>query len=250
MAHRILVPFELPDPQHVSRPLMERLAGASVVVFGHYRLPEQTPPDAARDQFQEDAQRELDALAADFEEAGAEVTTRLMFGTDRAKAIDQVAIEEDCAAELNPAAIGEIDRILVPLPDTGNLERLAEYIDIVADETTAVTLFHVVETEADGLAAAESMLEEAKAALVELGLDPDTVDFDVIEAPHHDEAIIEHAATYDAIVMGEASRAIADRIFGTLPDRLADRHAIPVVIVRRHQGATDPIATGPTQPGG
>lgn len=204
------------------------------VLLGHYGLPEQTPPEAARDQFEDAAWTELDALAAEFAEAGVEVTTRLLFGQDYDKAIDQVAIEEDCDAELAPAPTEGIRRILVPLPDAANLERLSDYVRALVAETTAnVTLLHVVEGEAvleDG----GSMLDEARSALVEGGFDTDLVETELVEGGPHDEVIFDAAGEYDAVVMGEASPAVADRVFGTLPERIVREVRIPVVVVRRH----------------
>jgi nucleotide-binding universal stress UspA family protein len=233
MAYRILVPFELPDGEPVSRLLVDSLAGMEVVLLGHYGLPEQTPPEAARDQFEEDAQAELDALAADFVEAGIDVTTRLMFGKDRNKAIDQVAIEEGCDAELDPAPTAGIDRILVPLVDTENVDRLAFFVRALLGEgTSAVTLFHVAEGD-ERAAEAEGMLEESRDAMVESGLDPGLVEFAVVDSDGHDAEILRMAGEYDAVVMDEASPDVAERIFGTLSDRIARQTGNPVILVRR-----------------
>ena len=233
MAYRILVPFELPDGEPVSRLLVDSLAGMEVVLLGHYGLPEQTPPEAARDQFEEDAQAELDALAADFVEAGIDVTTRLMFGKDRNKAIDQVAIEEGCDAELDPAPTTGVERILVPLVDTENVDRLAFFVRALLGEgTSAVTLFHVAEGD-ERAAEAEGMLEESRDAMVESGLDPGLVEFAVVDSDGHDAEILRMAGEYDAVVMDEASPDVAERIFGTLSDRIARQTGNPVILVRR-----------------
>lgn len=234
MAHRILVPFELPDASPLSRLLIDDLRDMEVVLLGHYDLPEQTPPDAAREQFQDDATDELEALAADFREAGVDVTTRLVFGKDRGQAIDDVALEEDCDAELDPAPTTGIERILVPLPDTSNVERLCDYVwALLEDTTTEVTLFHV-EEDGEDLAPGRAMLQEAREQLVDRGLDPSLVDTVVEAGASHDRLILEMAEDYDAVVMGEATPAVANRIFGTLPDRIATRTGDPVIIVRRH----------------
>ena len=233
MSYRILVPFELPGGEPVARLLIEKLAGLEVVLLGHYGLPEQTPPEAARDQFEDDAQAELDALAADFVEADIDVATRLMFGRDRGKAIDQVAIEEGCDAELAPAPTAGIERILVPLVDTENLDRLAFFVHALLGEgTSEVTLFHVAEGD-ERVAEAEGMLEESRDAMVESGLDPGLVEFAVVESDGHDAEILELARDYDAVVMDEASPDVAERIFGTLSDRISRETGNPVILVRR-----------------
>lgn len=233
MSHRILVPFELPDAAPISRLLIEDLAEMDVVVLGHYNLPEQTPPDAARGQFGEEAMSELDALSADFEEAGIDVTKRVVFGKDRDKAIDQVAIEEDCDAELDPAPTDGIERILVPLVDTSNLDRMSYFVHALTEDTTVeVTLFHVAEGDED-VTEAEAMLGDARQTMIESGFDPNLIDVAVTESNEHDDEILRMAEEYDSVVMSEGSHTVSRRIFGTLPDKIADRTGDPVIIVRK-----------------
>lgn len=197
-------------------------------------MPEQTPPGAGRAQFEDEAKAELDALAAEFVEAGIDVTTRLMLGTDRAKAIDQVALEEGCDAELDPAPTEGIERILVPLLDTANLDRLSDFVRTLLEETTLeVTLFHVVEP-GEQATDAEQMLHEAREAMLEQGLDPEIIDVEVVESPDHDAEILGMAEDYDAVVMDEADPDIAERVFGTLSDKIAARTGDPIIVVRRH----------------
>jgi nucleotide-binding universal stress UspA family protein len=234
MSHRLVVPFELPDPEPLSPVLIEALASLDIVVFGHYGLPEQTPPAVAREQFEAEARAQLAAMAEPFETAGASVTTRLVFGRDRGKAIDQIALEEDCDGELDPAPTDRVDRVLVPIPDADNVDRLASFVTVLAEEhEPSVTLLHVVEgegTDADGDATVAAGCER----MVEHGIDPDSVDTRVVTGADHDTVILDTAADYDAVVMGEATPKVADRIFGTLADRIVNEAGKPVVLVRRN----------------
>jgi len=240
MPHRILVPFELPDAEPLSPVLVRDLGSMEVVVLGHYGLPEQTPSDAARAQFEDEARAELDDLTRPFGEAGASVTTRLVFGKNRAKTIDRVAIEEECDSELDPAPTEGIERILVPLVDTKNLARIEDFVRALCDEgTREVTLFHVAERgfddpEREETETVRAMLEGARDRMLDHGFDPDLIDISVVEAEGHDAAILKKADDYDAVVMGEASPNIPDRVFGTLSDKVAKRTGDPVIIVRRN----------------
>lgn len=240
VTHRILVPFELPDAEPLSRVLVEDLRGLEVVVLGHFGLPEQTPTDSARAQFEAEAQAELDELARPFEETGSLVETRLVFGKDRSRTIDRVAIEEDCDAELDPAPTEGIERILVPLVDAKNLVRLEAFIRTLSeDRTQEVTLFHVAETGPDGTdgedpETVEAMLHATREEMIAGGFDPGLVDVSVVASDDHDEAILSKAEAYDAVVMdGAAPDGLRERIFGTLPDKIADRTGDPVIVVRR-----------------
>lgn len=233
MADTILVPLELPDPEPLSPVLVEDLASLSIVVLGHYDLPEQTPASSAREQFGEEAQATLDEVAGAFADAGASVRTRLVFGKDRAAAIQQVAVEEDCAAELDPAPTEGIETILVPVPDVAELDRLPTFVRLLSEDSTQrITLFHVVEGE-ESRERGEAVVTETRERLIEDGFDAEAVDTLVVEGDEHDEEILRVAAEYDAVVMYEPDARLGDRVFGTLADRIADETGDPVILVNR-----------------
>jgi len=233
MANTILVPFELPEPEPLSPVLVDDLASLDVVLLGHYDLPEQTPSKSASEQFGDEARATLDDLAEPFREAGASVRTRLVFGKDRAAAISEVAAEEDCVAELDPAPTEGIDRILVPLPDVAEFTHLPEFVRLLCEDSTReITLFHVVEGDEDR-ERGERVVAETREGMIERGFDPDLVDTRVVEGSGHDEEILRVAAEYDAVVMYEPSSRLGDRVFGTLADRIADETGDPVILVRR-----------------
>lgn len=233
MSDTILVPFELPDPKPLPSILIEDLSSLDIVIMGHYGLPEQTPVSSARDQFEAEAQNTLDGLAQPFLERGASVRTRLVFGKDRPAAIDQVAIEEGCDAELDPAPTESIEKILVPLPDVAEFSRLPEFVDVLCEDTTnRITLFHVVEGEEDRQEG-ERIVTETREGMIDAGFDAENVDTRLVEGDEHDTEIIRVAAEYNAVVMYEAESRLGDRIFGTLPDRIASETGDPVIIVRR-----------------
>ena len=233
MTDTILVPLELPDPEPLSPVLIEDLASLDVVVLGHYGLPEQTPASSAREQFGETARATLDEVADEFADAGASVRTRLVFGKDRAAAIRQVAAEEGCAAELDPAPTEGIDRILVPIPDVPDLDRLPKFIRVLSEDSTQrITLFHVVEGE-ESRERGETVVQETRERLIGDEFEPDAVDTLVVEGTEHDEEILRVAADYDAVVMYEPESSLGDRVFGTLADRIADETRDPVILVER-----------------
>jgi nucleotide-binding universal stress UspA family protein len=233
MVDTILVPFELPDPEPLSQVLIDDLSSLDVVLLGHYGLPEQTPVASAREEFEAEAQAELDEVAESFARAGAPVRTRLVFGKNRQKTIDRIAIEEDCAAELDPAPTVGIERILVPLPDVAEFSRLPKFVDVLCEtSTTDITLFHVIEGE-ENRQRGEAIVERTRDGLIDAGFDPNEVDVRLSDAGSHDDEIIRAAAEYDAVVMYEAESRLGDRIFGTLPDRIRNRTGDPVIVVRR-----------------
>jgi nucleotide-binding universal stress UspA family protein len=233
MNDSILIAFEFPDPEPISPELVRNLASLDIVLLGHYDVPEQTPRDLAREEFGGDASERLDEIADQFIQAGASVRTRLEFGKDRAATIDAVAIDEECAAELDPAPTEEIDRILVPLPDIAEFDRLPRFVDVLCEDTPSViTLFHVVEGE-ENREQGEEILEKTREGLLEAGVDARAVNTRLSDSGSHDDEIIRVASEYDAVVMYEAESRLGDRIFGTLPDRIRNATGDPVIIVRR-----------------
>jgi len=233
MVDTILVPIELPDPEPLSPVLLKDLSTLDVVLLGHYDIPEQTPASAAREQFGAEAQATVEEFAESFDQAGTSIKTRVVFGKDRGTAIDQVAIEEDCAAELDPAPTEGIDRILVPLPDVAEFTRLPEFIRVLCEEDTReITLFHVVEGD-EKREQGERIVTETRDGLLNAGFDPERVDTLVVEANDHDTEILRVAAEYDAVVMYETEPGLTDRIFGNLPDKIANKTGDPVIVVRR-----------------
>jgi nucleotide-binding universal stress UspA family protein len=235
MADTILVPLELPDHEPLSPVLVNDVSSLDIVLLGHYELPEQTPVATGREQFEAKAQAELDEIAESFTKAGASVRTRLVFGKDRQATIDRVAVEEDCAAELDPAPTEEIKRILVPIPDVAEFERLPTFVDILCEDTTdeiTITLFHVIEGE-ENRERGERIVEETRDGMIEAGFDPNAIDVRLSNTGGHDKEIIRVAREYDAVVMYEAEPRLGDRIFGTLPDRIRNETGDPVIVVNR-----------------
>jgi len=59
------------------------------------------------------------------------------------------------------------------------------------------------------------------------------VDTRITEGDEHDDEILRVADEYDAVVMYEAESRLGDRVFGTLPDRIANETGDPVIVVNR-----------------
>ncbi|ERG87861.1 MAG: universal stress protein UspA related nucleotide-binding protein [halophilic archaeon J07HX5] len=229
---RVLVPFELPDAAALSQTLVDELASVEVVLLGHYNLPEQTPSRAASEQFGDDATAEMDEIAAQFQEAGADVTRRVVFGKDRDAAIEEVATEEGCVAELIPAETDNMDQILVPIPDA-DIDRLPEFVRLMYNDLTQeITLLHVADDD-DAVERGTQRLAEARTQLVEAGFDPGLIDSTLLEGGDHDSEIKATAAEYDAVVMYEANSRLRDFMFGSLPDQIANETDDPVLVVQR-----------------
>lgn len=215
MEHRILIPFELPDGVAISGTLAEDIAEMEIVALGHFALPEQTPPEAGRDQFEAAAAEELTALIEALTDRGAEVTTRLVFGRARDRTIDRVAVEEDCDVVFVPGA-GDptaIDRVFVPVRGEDNFDAVLSFAaELALDCDAAVLLFH--EAEAADRRPGEELLADATERLVAAGVDPDRIDRQLDEADDVVGDIAERAGAFDAVVLGESEPSLRERLFG------------------------------------
>jgi nucleotide-binding universal stress UspA family protein len=234
--YRVLVPFELPDAEPVPPVLVETLAAMEVVALGHYGLPEQTPPSAGRDQFEADAEAELDALARPFADAGVPVTTRLVFGKAREKTIDRVALAEDCDVILTPGRADAIEALFVPLRGEENFDRILSFVaELLTATDASVTLFHTGE-ETDRRPGAD-LLADASDRLVAAGIDPDRIDRELSDEEDAGRSIVDLGGAYDLIVLGETEPSLADRILGTVPAQVTADTADPAFVVRRPEGS-------------
>nr|WP_197428479.1 hypothetical protein [Halapricum sp. CBA1109] len=88
---RVLVPVAVLDGETVSSGLMALLGTVDVTVLGYHVLPEQTPPDQARSQFEDRATAALVDLREEFEAAGGAADHRLVFTHDREQTMTRVA---------------------------------------------------------------------------------------------------------------------------------------------------------------
>jgi nucleotide-binding universal stress UspA family protein len=230
-AHTVLIPFELPDAEPVPPVVVETLAAMDVVVLGHYGLPEQTPPKAARDQFEAAARSELDELVRPFEDAGVPVTARLVFGKARDKTIDRVALEEECDVILTPGRADTIERLFVPLRGEANFDRILSFVaELLLATDASVTLFHAGE-ESDRRPG-EEILTDATDRLVETGVDADRISRQLSADGDAERSIVESGDGFDLLVLGETEPSLRDRIFGTVPAQVTADTDDPAFVVR------------------
>jgi nucleotide-binding universal stress UspA family protein len=233
--HSVLVPFELPDADPVPPVLVGTLTTMEVVALGHYGLPEQTPPSVARDQFEDDARAELEALVRPFEETGIPVRTRLVFGKAREKTIDRVAVEEGCDVVLTPGQAEAIATVFVPLRGEENFDRIISFVGELLSATDAsVTLFHT--SEASDRLPGEEILTDAADRLVEMGIAPDRISRQLSEDDDVGRSIVDLGAEFDILVLGETEPSLRDRIFGTVPAQVTADTEDPAFVVRNIEG--------------
>jgi len=225
---RVLVPIEILEGKTVPPGLMSLLGTMDVTVLGYHVLPEQTPPDQARHQYEERATAALEALSEEFADADGAADHRLVFTHDREQTVRRVADEIDAAAFAISGMAGDVDDLLVSLSGDVDIDRIIAFvIDLVGDRDIAVTLLLAGDAEAT----VDDRLETAATQLREAGIDTDTS----TAAGSPFDSLMDAAPTHDAIVIGEAAPSLRSLVFGDEAERVAAASVGPVLVVRRDE---------------
>ncbi|MCS3614340.1 universal stress protein [Salinibacter ruber] len=236
----ILVDVELPEPESLAPALIDALSPLRVVLLGWFSVPEQTSPAQARDQFGAEAEDTLGAAARQFEEAGAEVTTRLVFTGDELDTISRVSVEESCDAVLIPGPVEQLRRVLVPLRGIQNVREIARFVaDLCQDGTARVTLLHILEGDETTAASREDVLEPAAERMRSAGIEAGLLELNSVAAESPADTIVEWAGEHDLVVLGETQPSVREVLFGTMPEQIVEAVNVPIIVVRHGEEAAE-----------
>ena len=222
---RVVVPVAVLKGEAVPLGLMNLLGTMDVTVLGYHVLPEQTPPDQARHQYEDRANAALADITEEFRDAGGDADYRLVFTTDRPKTVRRVADEVGARAYAITGATGAVDRLLVSLSGDVATDRILEFVtELVGDRAIEVTLLRVAGDEG------ATPLENARSRLEDAGISARTV---LAEEAGPLDALLAALPDHDAIVMGEQAPSLQSFLFGDVTDRVAAESVGPVLVVRR-----------------
>jgi nucleotide-binding universal stress UspA family protein len=226
----ILVSIDLSDDDPIARSLIELCRSVEVILLGYYPVPDQVAPAQLRQNHESDARATLNEIAGTF--GDIDVTDVLVFTHDREDTIDRVANQYGCEAVLTMGEVNRIDRVLVPIRGDTNLNRIVSLLAAVMRMSDAsITFFHSVAEDSDP-SHGEFLVRGAVDSLHEAGIDSDRIDWRLSETESPQNEIIELAREYDLLILGETKPSLRERIFGTVPSRIADEVDKPAFIVR------------------
>jgi nucleotide-binding universal stress UspA family protein len=238
----VLYPIQVLEGESLPAGIADVLANAHVVLAGYHVIPEQTAADQAREQFGERAMAKLEEFAAALTDAGATVDVRLVFTHEAQTTIDRLIYEHDSLAVLVPNGADTLESVLFAVRGTVGIERNTRLVaGLFASTDATVTLYHALaddETDAEG----ESLLDSTVTALVDRGVRPEAIEtiLDRPDAPF--DAIANHAADHDAVVMGETDPSVTTFVFGMPSEQVAERFLGPVFVVQRERPGEDQSA--------
>ncbi|MFC7078382.1 universal stress protein [Haloarcula halophila] len=229
---RVLVPVEVLAGKTVSPGLMQLLGTVDVTVLGYHVLPEQTPPDQARLQYEERATAALEDLGQEFRTAGGAADHRLVFTHDREQTVDRIADEVGARALAISGVTGDIDSLLVSLSGDVAVDRILDFvIEVIGDREIGVTLLLAGQPEAGS----DGRLDTAASQLREAGIDVETS----VSTGSPFESLMDSVPNHDAIVMGESAPSLRSLVFGDESERVAAASVGPVLVVRSDEPSDD-----------
>ena len=229
----VLVEVELPEPVDLSPRLVEIVGSLRVVLLGSYLVPEQTTPEQAQEQFEEECAEALDRIIDRLEEAGADVDARMVFTPDLLDTASRVAREEGCDAILIVRPVTTLDRVLAPLRGPHHIPTIAGFLgSLLVGSDVRVTLLHVrEEDEEEGFGT--WVLKEVTDLLVDLDVDASRIESRVLTDDDAVSAVLDEARGHDLLVLGESEPGVPDLLFGTFSERVTSEVEKPVFILRR-----------------
>jgi nucleotide-binding universal stress UspA family protein len=235
--NRVLIPVDVTESSSLDGTLIKTVPLREVVLLGYWPVPDQSAPDQARDQFENEAQQQLQTLAYQFIDRGVEVETHLVFTKDRNQLIDTATNKYECQSVLIPgteSAPSGTTRGIVLVKPNADLDRIVTILGtLFAESDVELSLFHVVENTNEHLHdATEYMLRGLVDRLSELGISRDRIEWEQSTNGKPANVIQSRISDFDFVVMGESKPTLRERIFGTLQSKIADETEKPLLTIR------------------
>lgn len=228
---RVLVPLELPDPEEIPRKMIDLLGGVDVLLVGWVEVPDQTPPEQAKEQMDDTGEETLESVAEKLRDAGAEVETRHVFTPDLVATIQRIGSEELCEGALISGPVHDVERILVVLREDVAPSTVGTFLsDLSEIGSQTVTLLQISEGEADeGRDWSERVLDD----LSDRGIDTDRVETRVETSEDPGERVLEicRDEEYDVVIIPERGE-MEDRLFGSFAEKVGREAELPVLVLR------------------
>ncbi|WP_324756269.1 universal stress protein [Haloarcula montana] len=219
---------------HVSPSMLSSLTPNGVVVVGFWPVPDQSAPGQLRDQFEDEARANLDAVIEPLEGAEFAVTSELVFTRDRDQLIDRVANKYDSTAVLMPGIVrsNPPDSVLVLLKTDSDVDHIVRTVGtLFGDSGVDILLFHAIEG-GDDPDATESMLHSVADRLIDRGIDSDRIHRQQSDRGSRVDTIVSEVSDHDLVVLSESEPTVRERLFGPVQSSITDRTDRPSLTIR------------------
>ena len=231
---RVLLPVIFPDPAlyPLSDASITGLENFDIVLFGYWKIPENTDPEIARENHETEAEAVLYEMAAAFSRAGASTDIHLHFGPggeDNRELQSQISEETDCDVVLIADELTAFNNILVPMRDDRHSEQIVDCVSLFdVGEVFVLELYHVTADE-DGIESAEQMLASVEETLLDGEFTEADIETTVEVAADAKAAIAEKARGHNIVVTGQPA---GDRLFSPICEYVDEQTTTPIAVVR------------------
>lgn len=230
---QVILPVAVLEGEIVPDALIEFLSAVPVVLLGYEEIPEQTHPDQAREQFEEQASEELSSLEEAFEASGATVDTELVFTHDLAQAIKQAVEDVDRGVVCHSNPVQNVEHVLVEVRRSELIPAIASTITALVGPTDAtITLLYAVD-ETEDEETGQRALSGISTTLEEAGITDRRISQAVDRTDDPETTILERAEDTDLIILGEDEPSILTWILGEMSEQIAEQTLAPVLVVQQ-----------------
>ena len=227
-----LVSIQLPDPPEISDALIELLAETRVVLLGTYVVSDQTSPEQARDQFEDEARETLSEVETSFRDDDQIIETRLVFSPDFSQTLERIEDELEYDAIVLPRACGPVKRALVALSGDVDFDRVETCVgQMFKDRDIELTLLSI-ESDEEDVDEKELLLDGLQKRLVDRGIAEERISVESTSAPDPAAAAEAVADDYDLVVLAEREEAILESLFEAAWNVVAESLNVPAVVVK------------------
>lgn len=236
---RIIVAVDVENSNAIPKALLKAFQNLKLLVLGYRLVPEQTSPEQSREQFEDEAQENLDNVLQDLKDLDIDLQSELVFTPSLAKTIKQYSDEYHSHAVLTARPIESVNRLLVPIYSLNQISRrlasvlkaLAQSSDLPISLVMMTSRESGSEEEKDITRLKQEMVTELKhAGISEQMIRSQDVDVDDIA-----EAVSELASEDDVVALGEPDDLERDSFFKTIHQGIQEELDCPILVVLKDE---------------
>lgn len=222
--NKIIIPVNVLEGQTIQPALAELVEDLDVILVGIHVTPEQTPPGQAKEQFEDQAIKKLEAVMNVFEQDEGSIESHVVFTQDRQKTINRLVDEHEAIGYIVPNPMDSDDKVLLTYQHDVNTETRDRILDTASELFSNAKQIELIVFGGDE--------EEERQNAVNAGINKDVLQVSTTEKIDSIGEISREATDYDIVCMVEQQQALHGLLFGNEGNRIARNSLNPLVIIR------------------
>ena len=232
---RIIVAVDVENPNAIPKALLRTFHELKLLVLGYRQGPEQTSPEQSREEFEDEAQENLDNVLSDLEDLDIDMESELVFTPDLPKTVNQYAEEYNSHAVLAARPIESVNRLLVPIYSLDQVNRrIASVLRELAsssDLPISLLLLSSGESESEEDQDMDELKEKMINELTNAGISNETIRASQADVEDVSEAVSNISEKDDVVILGEPDDIDRNRFFKTIHEEIQDQVECPILVV-------------------